>query len=284
MLRTALLFLILGTGLVPLVSAEKHIVLIAGEVQPVDRRGHHDYLGGIAVMRDALRQTTGITTTLVSDGWPADTTVMQTADALVLYSDGGGKQAWLADTARVDLMDALVARGVGVVLIHQAVEPSAPHLERTLRWIGASYNGKNSTRGHWDSTHSSFPTHPITAGVTPWTCKDGWLTHLRFSEPLSATTPLLWSSQAQGGQPTPGLSDVVAWAHERPTGGRSFAFTGLDAHDAWKLAGVRQLMINGILWSAGCVIPDNGAPCALSDAAIDQLVTPRVDGKALFKK
>jgi hypothetical protein len=94
----------------------------------------------------------------------------------------------------------------------------------------------------------------------------------------------VWSSKEHSGSATGGNAAIVAWTYERPQGGRSFSFTGLDAHEAWKKTGMRQLVVNGILWTAGNTIPEHGAPNVLDDATIDSHLTPRVDGKKIFGK
>jgi hypothetical protein len=85
----------------------------------------------------------------------------------------------------------------------------------------------------------------------------------------------VWSGRKHRGSSAGGRADVVAWAFERPRGGRSFCFTGLDAHSAWSVDGVRQLIVNGILWTAGRAIPATGAPCAIPAGALDGYLTPR---------
>ena len=106
-----------------------------------------------------------------------------------------------------------------------------------------------SSRGHWDSVHDTFPKHAITSGVTPWKINDGWLNHFQFPAEMKGITPLVWSGKEKLGAPEGGDKDVVAWTYNRPSGGRSFSFSGLDAHHAWEQAGMRQLVINGVLWS-----------------------------------
>lgn len=268
----------------PLAAQDVRIVVCAGAVTPVDTTGHHDYLGGVHVLRDCLQQTNGVQVTLAEHGWPDDEQVLQQAQAVVFYSDGGGKQDYLASPARISVLDALVARGIGTVVIHQAIDHPSERIEQALRWFGGTYDKASSVRGHWQSTHSDFPVHPLTHGVTAWTINDGWLTSLRFVPGNTGIIPVVWSSKEQQGNRSAGDKAIAAWGYERPTGGRSFTFTGLDGHDAWKRAGVRQLVTNGILWSAGADIPANGAPCVLDDATIDRYLTPRVDGKKLFKK
>ncbi len=67
----------------------------------------------------------------------------------------------------------------------------------------------------------------------------------------------------------------MAVCASRPAGGRSFSFSGLDAHGAWEHAGMRKLVINGILWSANIQLPTDGAKCDADKALIDSFLTPR---------
>lgn len=265
-------------------AQEIDVVLLAGDMAPVGRTGHHDYQGGIKVLRECLSQTPRVRVTFSNTGWPAVDQELTNAEVVVFYCDGGGKQPYLTSPERIAAIDALVARGAGLVLIHQAVDHPAAQVARAVQWMGASYDPVMSIRGHWPSTHSEFPSHALTSGVTAWALNDGWLSGLRFVSDRQGLVPCVWSSKTASGSSSAGDAAITAWGYERPTGGRSFAFTGLDGHEAWKQAGVRQLVTNGVLWSAGLTLPVGGAPCALDDAAIDRLVTPRVDRKRLFNR
>lgn len=265
-------------------AQDVNIVLLAGTMLAVDRPGHHDYQGGILVLRDCLQQTPGVRVTMSTNGWPADDQQLASAHTVVFYCDGGGKQPYLATPERIAAIDALVARGSGLVLIHQAIDHPADQVARAVRWFGGSYDPTVSVRGHWPTTHTEFPSHALTNGVTPWTINDGWLCGLRFVPERQGIIPCVWSSKNAQGSSAAGDAAIAVWGYERPTGGRSFTFTGADGHDAWKRAGVRQLVTNGILWSAGLAIPPSGAPCALDEAAIDHHLTPRVDGGRLFNR
>ena len=52
----------------------------------------------------------------------------------------------------------------------------------------------------------------------------------------------------------------VAWAYERPNGGRGFGFTGGHVHWNWGHDEFRQLVVNAIVWSAGLDVPADGVP------------------------
>jgi hypothetical protein len=256
-------------------AAPRKIVLVAGEITKVDTLGHHDYPGGCQCLETLLEQTAGVETVRVDHGWPEDEHVFDGAAAVVFYTDGGGKQAFLQTAERVARMQSLVDRGIGIVMIHQAVDYPATFADQARSWLGGIYVPGQSGRGHWPSVHLEFPEHPITRGVTPWEIKDGWLNGLQFVEGMTGVTPLVWSGKEQP-ESRPGLDrDIVGWAYERPAGGRSFSFTGLDAHSAWELPGVRQLMVNGVLWSAGVEVPANGAACRIEKPELDAMQTPR---------
>lgn len=266
------LFSLLGSPLIA--TGQTKIVLVAGQVKEVDKVGHHDYLGGCRLMKALLKQTPGVEAVLVEKEWPADESVFDGAAAVVFYTDGGGKQAYLATPEHVALVQKMADSKTGLVNIHQAVEFTPEFAKQSADWTGGVYNALSS-RGHWDSVHDKFPEHPITRGVTPWKINDGWLNHFKFPAGMKGITPLVWSGKEALGSPDGGDKDIVCWTFDRASGGRSFNFSGLDAHHAWELDGMRKLVINGILWSAGIEIPAGGAKCDAVKALVDSFLTPR---------
>ena len=51
--------------------------------------------------------------------------------------------------------------------------------------------------------------------------------------------------------PIDGTAETVAWAWERPDGGRSFGFSGLHFHDHWKRPEYRRLVAQGSVGGEG---------------------------------
>lgn len=120
-----------------------------------------------------------------------------------------------------------------------------------------------------------------TDGVETVQINDGWLNGIQFVDGMKGVTPLVWSGQDVE-ESRAGLDNhIVAWTYDRPAGGRSFSFSGLDAHSAWELPGMRQLVVNGILWSAGVQIPEKGAPSEIETSALDALTTLRESKKPI---
>ncbi len=262
------------------------IVLVAGETAKQDTMGHHDYIAGCKCLDLLLKQTTGVTTEVILEGWPAENQaekILGAARSIVFYTDGGGKQAFMKSPERIALMQSLVNRGVGIVMIHQAVDYPNEMADQAKSWLGGIYLNGASGRGHWPSKHVDFPQHPVSRGVTPWEVNDGWLNGIQFTAGLKGVTPLVWSGKQYAGSRAGLDPDVVGWVFQRPEGGRSFSFTGLDAHSAWSLTGLRQLVVNGVLWSAGIEVPQSGAPCAISENELQSLMTPRQPKRAKAK-
>jgi hypothetical protein len=251
------------------------IVLIAGKLKIPDRLGHHDYLAGCKLLAALLEQSTGVQTIIIPNGWPEDERAFDGARAIVFYTGGGGKQAFLKSTQRLEHLQKLVDQHVGIVMIHQAVGVPREFAKQVTSWLGGAHVRGESQEGHWRSRHREFPVHPTTRGVLPWSIRDGWLNDIQFVDGLRGVTPLMWSGRKHRGSPTGEMADVVCWAYERPTGGRSFCFSGLDAHKAWAKIGVRQLLVNGALWAAGMPVPQSGAPCETEAKLLKANLTPR---------
>jgi hypothetical protein len=281
-LHILIVLCLLSTGLF---AADRHkIILIAGATQTVDVPGHHDYLGGCRLLEHLLNKTPDTSTVLVTEGWPNNESIFKEAKTLVFYTDGAGAQAYLQTRERIATIQKLVDDGVGIVSLHQAVDYPPQFASQAGDWTGAVFSKSSSGRGHWDSKHSSFPKHAVTRGVTPWEINDGWLNGFRFRAGMKRITPLVWSGKEHLGSTKGGNADIVSWTYDRPDGGRSFSMSGLDAHSAFELAGVRQLVVNGILWSAGYKIPTTGADVVTDKTTIDSFLTPRTPPAPKVKK
>jgi hypothetical protein len=250
-------------------TARAQVVLVAGRVKVPDRAGHHDYLAGCRLLARLLAQTNGVEPKLVAEGWPTDTGAFEGASSVVFYTAGGGRQPFLQSAERVAQIQALAARGVGLAMLHQAVDYPAPQAPQATRWLGGATVRGVSRRGHWTAHHAEFPAHAVTRGVAAWSARDGWIVDVQFVPERRGVSPLLWARSSR--EP----ADVVCWAYERPGGGRSFCFSGLDSHSAWSCDGLRQLIVNGVLWSAGVAIPEVGAACVADAETLATGLTPR---------
>jgi hypothetical protein len=247
------------------------IVLVAGS--NFYKAGEHEYVGGCAVLMDLLSQTPGVAPVLAID-WPKKPETLDGAKAVVFFFDGAEKHAVLKEN-RAARVQKLADAGVGIVQFHQAVDYPKDFGDRARGWAGAAWEKGVGERAHWVAEFKNFPDHPIFRGVTPFRIDDGWLWKLKFADGGKGVTPLLRTWPPKATTKPEGLQDVIAWAYERPGGGRSFSFTGGHLHASLAEEGYRRFLVNGILWSAGVDIPQTGAKVNLDPKRLPEyLKTP----------
>lgn len=277
-MNTLLFSLLSITLAVPLLAADKKIVLLAGK--PSHGPGQHEHRAGCLLLKSCLDQIPGINSIVVSNGWPQDESVFNGADAIVVYCDGGMGHP-LLQGERLKLMDQLMDKGVGLACIHYGVEPTRERgQEEFLKWIGGCFEIHWSVNPTWTADILPLPEHPVTRGVKPFSLRDEWYFHMRFRTNMAGVTPLLSAVPTAGtikrndgphennpvvrDEVERGLVQHLAWAAERPGGGRGFGYTGGHYHKSWGNDDARKLVLNAILWIAKAEVPTNGVTSTVS--------------------
>jgi type 1 glutamine amidotransferase len=255
---------------VPADRAAAKVVLVGGS--NYFKAGEHDYLAGIAVLADLLKQTPGVAPVLAAD-WPTKAETFAGAKAVVLFVDGGDKHAVLKGNRAAEVQK-LADAGVGLVQLHQVADYPKDLAARARGWAGGAWEKGTGQRAHWVHTFKTFPDHPVCRGVAPFTIDDGWLFKTSFAPGKAGVTPILRTVNPKSKDQEADDGAIVAWAFERPGGaGRSFTFTGAHLHASFAEEGYRRLLVNGILWSAGLEVPTTGAPVKLDPAALPGYLT-----------
>ncbi len=253
----------------------KKVVFVAGRAS--HGRGEHEFLAGCQVMVKALNESLrNIDAVLYAGGWPDDPTAFDNADAIVVYSDGTSRRHPIfAGEGHAAEVDALMKKGVGLACIHFAVEiEKGEPGNYFLDWLGGYFELNWSVNPHWTAEIKSLPAHPITRGVKPFTLNDEWYYFMRFRDNMDRVTPILTAvpppeslkrkDGPRSGNPhvrkTLGQPQHLAWATERPDGGRGFGLTG--GHYLWSFAhdDFRTLMLNAIVWITKAEVPERGVP------------------------
>ncbi len=257
-------------------AAETRIVLIGGAKS--EGPAQHDYPNGIRMLESMLRASPDaqavphVVVEAHPDGWPPGPAALAGAAAVVLYFDGLEKHP-LLDVARRSYFEAALQRGTGVVVLHQASTVPADDTELGLqRWLGAMRPGMFDRAT--ELVQLTPAPHEVTRGLAKFTYRDEFYPTLRFSGARKALSPLLRAPLhpdfREGrflvlGKPT---VSTVAWAFERPGGGRSFGYTGAHYLAAFDEPGVRKLLLNAMFWTARLEVPPAGVRDALpADAA-----------------
>jgi putative membrane-bound dehydrogenase-like protein len=259
-----------GVTLASAAEAPRKIVLIAGN--PSHGPGDHEHNAGMRLLQKCLWEIPGITVETHSGGWVESDAALDGAAAVVVYSDGAGGHPVLQGD-RLERIAGLVGEGTGLGMIHFAVEvPADRGGPEFLRWIGGYFETYWSVNPFWTANFTAIPDHPATRGVKPFEIRDEWYFNMRFAPEMKGVTPLLSAippddvfreeRSDRGGNPdvykTKGQPHHLAWAFERPGGGRGFGFTGGHSHTNWGHDDFRKLVLNSILWIAGAEVPANG--------------------------
>jgi len=264
------------------VADAKKIRLLAGT--PSHGYGAHEHYAGCRLLADALQRAfPTFDVDVIRGGWPRDRSALDDVDAVVMYCDGGSGHPAMR---HLDQFKAMVARGVGIVCLHYAVEvPQGPRGQVFLDAIGGYFEANWSVNPHWTAHFETLPTHPITRGVHPFRVHDEWYYHMRFRPGMEGIAPILTdlppaTSLARPDGPHSGNRAVraaiaagepqqVAWAYQRPDGGRGFGFTGGHFHWNWAEPNFRTLVLNAIVWVAHGEVPAEGV--ASVSPSIEQL-------------
>jgi type 1 glutamine amidotransferase len=269
-------------------ASSAKIVLIAG--RPSHGAGDHEFNAGCKLLAKCLEQVPGVVPVVVTGGWPKDESVFDGARTLVFFMDGGGGHP-IIQKDHLETIQKLMDKGVGLVCLHYAVEvPKGKPGDKFLDWIGGYYESGFSTNPHWTADFTSIPEHPVTRGVKPFAIKDEWYFNIRFRPGMQGVTSLLIAKPddqtRRGVSASPrgpyqhiveakGRDEVLAWAVERPDGGRGFGFTGAHTHKNWDDPSFRKLVLNAILWTAKLDVPSEGVESHLSSDDLKQNLDPK---------
>lgn len=278
---TVLSFLLVG---VTQAEDKAKIVFISGT--PSHGRMSHEHRAGNMILAKALNDSgLNVNAVLVPHyGYPEDPSILNDAATVVIFCTGHRGHVL---KKHLDEFDELMQKGTGVVMIHWATEAEKGKPgEKFLEWMGGFCDLDWSVNPHWTANFKDFPKHPICNGVRPFSVNDEWYYHMRFVDELKGVTPILSDlpgpqtlrrkDGARSGNPTvrkavaAGEKQHVAWAYDRPNGGRGFGFTGAHNHDSWRHDDFRKVMLNAILWTANVEVPQNGCPTSgITKAAIE---------------
>lgn len=281
---------LMALGFTPAHAAEKtKIVFVAGK--PSHPHLEHEHRAGCMLLAKCLNENMPNVEAVVTwYGWPEDNSVFEGAKAVVFYCDGGGGHPL---NENLEFFQGLVDKGVGLACIHYGVETTKGECgDKFLQWMGGFFEPNWSVNPHWDANYTKLPEHAITAGVPPFAINDEWYYHMRFVDGMQGVTPILTAlppdstlSRPDGehsGNPdvrkaiANGEAQHMAWAYERPGGGRGFGFTGAHFHRNWQNDNFRKLVLNAVVWTAGLDVPEGGVP---SKTPTDEEMQANLDDK-----
>lgn len=278
----------------------KQIVLIAGK--PSHPPGMHEFRAGALLLQKALANVPNVTVEVYANGWPSkvvdgkpvdDHAALDSADAVLIYADGGRNHPAL-QADHLAVIDRLAAKGVGLGFAHYGVEvPTGASGDAMQRWIGGFYEDRFSVNPMWSPAFETFPNHPITRGVQPFSNRDEWYFNMRWAPstgPSARITPILVATPSDDVRDGPyvsppgpyphivaagGKAETMMWAAERSNGGRGFGFTGGHTHANWGDVNQRRIVLNALLWMAKAEVPVGGVVDTITAADLTVNLDPK---------
>jgi hypothetical protein len=277
-----------------LADGSKKLVMVAG--RPSHAPGQHEFRAGCLLLERCLAEACPqLVTEVHTGGWPTDPTAFDNADAVFFFADGGEGHPVLQSN-RLAQIDALAKRGVGIACLHYAVEvPKEKGGPQFLDWLGGYFEPDWSVNPHWTLAQPVLAEgHPIARGVKPFETNDEWYYHMRFKDhaqgkPAEGLTMILTAvppdatrerpDGAHSNNPTvranKGAREALAWAYERPGGGRGFGCTGAHFHANWGNDDFRKLMLNALAWTAGLEVPAEGFATSVTAEQLEANLDPK---------
>lgn len=249
----------------------KKVVFIADK-RPHGPRGNHEFVAGAIYISNILHANYPNVHCVIhpQDKLPKDLTH---ADAVIVLLNHGGMVCNEVTQAAID-------KGAGFMAIHYGVEvDKGKQGDMYLKWMGGYFEPFWSVNPHWTAKITKIPAHETTRGVKPFEINDEWYYHMRFVDGMKGVTPVLSALpdiKTLSGDPkkaTPrgtnpdvyeavaaGKEQHLAWAYDRPKGGRGFGFTGYHKYSNLTNDSFRTLLLNGAAWTAGLPVPEGGVP------------------------
>ena len=276
----------------------RKLLLLAGA--PSHGPGAHEHRAGSLLLQRCLLDVPDLEVEVHSGGWVADVRDLDGADAVAIYADGGPGHPVLVDE-RLETLDRLVDRGVGLALMHYAIEVPADRGARHVdSWIGGHYEDGVSCNPMWDARVERLPEHPITSGVEPFETHDEWYFNLESEGdvlPNESTrrrdariTPILVATPSDSVRQGPyvwphgpypevvaasGRPETLMWALQRPDGGRGFGLSGGHFHANWGNDAFRTTVLNALVWLTGANVPAGGVASTVSADDLARNLDPK---------
>ena len=279
----------------------KKIVFIA-DTAPHGPRGNHEFVAAAVYLAKTINATYPNAYAVVAtmqkaqklekDKNPLD---LKHADAVVVLMNHA---RFAANSPQVkEAMD----KGAGFMAIHYGVEvDKGKQGDNFLNWMGGYFEPYWSVNPWWTPEFKEIPKHETTRGVQPFSIKDEWYYHMRFVDGMKGVTPVLAAlpplntirdkgekASSHGGNPAvykevaAGQPQVMAWAYDRPDGGRGFGYTGMHSHSNLGNDSVRTLLTNAVAWVAKLPVPEGGVQT--KTLTRDELETLIDEGKLAVK-
>ena len=235
--------------------------LMLGQKADSHPKSTHEYMMGCQFIAKYLESHRGIQVVVVQadNPWAEGPELLDGADGAFLFLSEGAK--WVsADEHRLAAFQRLAKRGGALACLHwgMGTKDAAP-VANYVSLFGGCHGGPDRKYKYSDFAVTPIAgQHPILSGIGPIEVHEEFYYNLKFPASDAGHTKLVRAH-------IDGVDYPVAWAWERPEGGRSFGFTGMHYHENWKWLEYRRLVVQGILWTLNEPIPSAGLDLPLTE-------------------
>ena len=264
----------------------KKVVFLAGGKSHAS--GDHEFRAGSILLANRLNAQTDLPIQAeVISGWPKDDSVLDDAASIIVFCD--------SDSLVRDHYECLMElsdNGTGLLFMHYGVHPKKPQDGKNyyLPTIGGYMESGLSVNPHWVADLNVASNHPIRRGCEkPIKVLDEFYYNMRFAEkhiPLATAVPdpqklktiNLWNEHGPAGF---GKPQTLLWGFEKQDGTRGAGYTGGHYHRNWAIDGVRTMILNTIVWTAGLEVPEGGVK---SKKVTEKEINANLDQKSEMKR
>jgi type 1 glutamine amidotransferase len=272
------LFVVEQVGSISHAAEPTQVLIVVG---PSDHPpGSHEVAAGGRLMRDCLQTATNVPAIRaeVVDSWPTDRATIENARTVVFIGDTFPAERLPDSDRAMRELGGMMQRGCGIVCVHYATGLRAEDVaddgdHPLLQWMGGYF----ATRcKHHQSVARIFPEATITHGENDHPLQRGWKSFTVHDEPyinnyfgkdgnrLAVHVTPIAVSMLPPENPHP---EIVAWAVQRSDQGRGFGIVMPHFYRNWRQDDLRTLIMNGIVWTAGLDVPNEGVSTAAPDLA-----------------
>lgn len=254
-------------------AAQPTIVLIGGKGQGYSP-GEHDYPNGIRKIEHLIGSSAEFAklkpvVKAFPNGFPQNLREIDDASVVVLYFGMNysktGNTTVLANPAIKQHMQRLMARGVGLVALHQSFTvPDDSGQVPLPDWLGGVRVGMADRSTQFAPLRVVAKDHPVARGLaSSFHYHDEFYPTIRYKDDPRATPILSVKVNVQFRNNKAVFEDTptnapAAFAYQRPEGGRSFAFSGAHYLSALDQPQIRVMLLNAIYWANQGEVPAMG--------------------------
>jgi len=208
--------------------------------------------------------------------WPDDAKLLQQTSSIVFVGDFFPPARMEGKTKIMSDLTSMMNRGCGIVCVHYATGLGAQDVSDDgqhplLQWMVGYFATKCK---HHQSVARVFDKATIVPSPTRHDILRGWQSFTVHDEPYihnyfgkagmaAGVVPLATASLP----PEDPKEETVAWAIERPDGGRGVGIVMPHFYRNWQQNDLRKLIVNSVAWSAKLDIPEQGIEVTLPDLA-----------------